>query len=353
MKGKHIKIEADSKLLSDLYKEVKSKLKVNKTTFRIRLLFKFIFYLVLSSITYYSLFSITTSSSFILMYTLYGFISLVFAFNFAHDLSHDTIFKSKKLNNFFYILFYTMVGAHGEAWKVRHVQSHHYCPNVDGQDADMKITKWIRVIPSQKYYSFHKYQHYYASFLYMTYSLFWIVKKDFVNYFWEEEYDIKKNFKYHFVFWLQKITYVFLILIVPLLYVEVSWQTVVISFFVMHIVQSIFLLYTFFMTHHVKGSDYPTTNKDGDISTSWVMNQIKSSNDMHPFSKTANFIMGGFNNHVAHHLFPTMHHLHYVELNKIIYPFLMERGIIPNQTTYWGGIKGHLQLLKQRSIPGK
>ena len=79
------------------------------------------------------------------------------------------------------------------------------------------------------------------------------------------------------------------------------------------------------------------------------MNQIKSSNDMHPFSKTANFIMGGFNNHVAHHLFPNIHHIHYIKLNKILYPFLIKRGITPNHTTYWGGIVGHLQLLKRHS----
>ena len=349
MRANHLEIEKDSLLLQQLYAEVNEKLEINNTQFLFCLCFKFLFYLLITAGSYYTLFFITDSSIFILTFTLYGFLTLVFAFNFAHDLSHDSIFKSKNLNNFCYTLFYTMVGAHAEAWKVRHVQSHHYCPNVDGQDADMKITKWIRVIPSQKYYWFHKYQHYYASFLYMTYSLFWIVKKDFVNYFWEDEYKIQKNIRYHLIFWIQKIIYVILILVIPLIYCKVSWHTIIISFFIMHAVQSIFLLYTFFMTHHVKGSAYPTTNEDGKISTSWVMNQIKSSNDMHPFSKTANFIMGGFNNHVAHHLFPNIHHLHYVSLNKILYPFLLSRGIVPNQTTYWGGIKGHLQLLKQRS----
>ena len=353
MKGNHIKIEKDSLLLKHLYAEVKEKLEINNRRFLFRLWLKFLFYLLITAGSYYSLFFITDTSTFILTYTLYGFLALVFAFNFAHDLSHDSIFKSKKLNNLCYTLLYTMVGAHAEAWKVRHVQSHHYCPNVDGQDADMKITKWIRVIPSQKYYSFHKYQHYYASLLYMTYSLFWIVKKDFVNYFWEEEYKIEKNLNYHLIFWLQKITYLIIILVIPLVYFKVSWQVIAVSFFVMHAVQSIFLLYTFFMTHHVKGSEYPTTKKDGTISTSWIMNQIKSSNDMHPFSKTANFIMGGFNNHIAHHLFPNIHHLHYIKLNRILYPFLIERGIIPNQTTYWGGIVGHLQLLKQRSTFNK
>ena len=77
------------------------------------------------------------------------------------------------------------------------------------------------------------------------------------------------------------------------------------------------------------------------------MNQIKSSNDMHPFSTTANFIFGGFNNHVAHHLFPHIHHTHYPEVSRVIYRVLNAHGVTPHQTTYWGGIYAHLKLLKK------
>lgn len=76
----------------------------------------------------------------------------------------------------------------------------------------------------------------------------------------------------------------------------------------------------------------------------------ESSNDMHPFSETANFILGGFNNHVAHHLFPHYHHIHYPKLNKILYEILLQNNITPNQTTYWGGIVAHINLLKVRSL---
>ena len=102
------------------------------------------------------------------------------------------------------------------------------------------------------------------------------------------------------------------------------------------------------MTHHVLKTEYPTTDVDGLIKTSWIMNQIKSSNDMHPFSELANFILGGFNNHIAHHLFPHVHHIHYPKLNRILYKILEENEIYPNQTSYFGGIVSHLKLLKSR-----
>lgn len=68
---------------------------------------------------------------------------------------------------------------------------------------------------------------------------------------------------------------------------------------------------------------------------------------MYPYSRIANFIFGGFNNHVAHHLFPHIHHIYYPDLNKILYKILVENGVQPNQTTYWGGVCSHLRLLKR------
>lgn len=70
---------------------------------------------------------------------------------------------------------------------------------------------------------------------------------------------------------------------------------------------------------------------------------------MHPFSEMANFILGGFNNHIAHHLFPHYHHIHYPKLNRILYNILLTNNIQPNKTTYWGGLISHMKLLRQMS----
>ena len=150
-------------------------------------------------------------------------------------------------------------------------------------------------------------------------------------------------------FWTQKTFYLTFILALPLMFSGQAWYIVLTGFLAMHLSQSLFLLFTFFMTHHVEQTEYPTTDNNGFIKTSWLMNQIKSSNDMHPFSETANFILGGFNNHIAHHLFPHYHHIHYPRLNKILYSILLQHDIKPNQTTYWGGITSHLRLLKRMS----
>lgn len=349
MKDRHIHVVGDSLLLKAIYKRVEIELKVNKYAFARTICMKFIFYFSLTAISYFALFKISNPYLFILCFMFYGFVTLLFAFNFSHDFSHNTIFKSKRANNLCFVLIYTLVGAHAEAWKLRHVNSHHYAPNVEDYDSDLKISKIIRVIPGSKHYWFHRFQHFYAPFVYTTYSLFWVFIKDFVILFSADEYTVKKNFIYHFLFWLQKISYVSIILILPVIFSAQLWYNVLFGFLMMHLSQSLFLLFTFFMTHHVEETQYPTTDENGFINSSWLMNQVKSSNDMHPFSATANFILGGFNNHIAHHLFPHYHHIFYPRISRILYKTLLQHGVKPNCTSYWGGIISHLRLLKKMS----
>ena len=349
MRDKHIHIEHDSELLKAIYSRVARELVINDKNHSILISFKFIIYFSLAVILYAALYSISNPLLFIFCFILYGFSSLLFAFNFAHDFSHNTIFKSKKWNNIGFILIYTLVGAHAEAWKQRHIHSHHYAPNVEDYDSDLQISGLIRVIPNSKHSWYHRFQYLYAPFAYTTYSLFWVFIKDFVILFSKDDYIKKKGLKYHLSFWTQKTFNITYLLVLPILFSFQTWYIVLTGFLVMHLLQSVFLLFTFFMTHHVETTEYPGTNKEGYINTSWLMNQVKSSNDMHPFSPVANFILGGFNNHIAHHLFPHIHHIHYPQLNRILYKILGENGIVPNQTSYWGGIRSHLRLLKRMS----
>jgi linoleoyl-CoA desaturase len=353
LRDKHIHITRDSELLKTIYRTVDEQLCIDKKQFRFKIVVKFIFYFGLSALFYAGLYLVDHPLVFILSFVMYGFASLLFAFNFSHDFSHNTIFKSKKWNNLCFIFIYTIVGAHAEAWKKRHVNSHHYAPNVEDYDSDLKITKLIRVIPGSEHRWVHRFQHLYAPIAYTTYSLFWVFIKDFVILFTKDEYTERKGLTYHISFWTQKAVYITYVLMLPLLFSQQAWYVVLAGFLLMHLSQSLFLLFTFFMTHHVEATEYPTTDDNGYINTSWLMNQVKSSNDMHPFSETANFILGGFNNHIAHHLFPHYHHIYYPKLNRILYGILTANDIKPNQTSYFGGLVSHLKLLKRMSYNGK
>jgi linoleoyl-CoA desaturase len=350
LRDKHIHIAEDSALLRLIYKEVGEQLRMNKSRMVFLLWAKFIFYLALVSCFYFFIYLVTNPWLFVLCYSLFGIASVLLAFNFAHDLSHNTVFKSRKLNNLGFIAIYTLVGAHAEAWKYRHIHSHHYAPNVKDYDSDLQISTLIRMIPGSDFKWYHRFQHIYAPLAYTTYSLFWVFIKDFIILFSKEEGQNKNTF-YHLSFWMQKLFYFFYLLYLPMQFSNQSWQLVLSAFLIMHLFQSFFLLFTFFMTHHVESTAYPETDEEGFIRESWLMNQVKSSNDFYPFSKAANFIFGGFNNHVAHHLFPHIHHVYYPSLNHILFRILKEHRIKPNVSTYFGGIRSHLRLLRKMGRP--
>lgn len=351
MRDKHLHIEADSQLLKLIYQRVEKELTVHPGHTRILLTIKFLFYFTILSILYTAIYYIKSSGWLIIDYIGFGVVAVLMGFNFAHDFSHNTVFRNKTLNHFCFVVIYTLLGAHAEAWKQRHIHSHHYAPNVKDYDSDLQITHLIRVEPTCGLKWFHRYQHWYAPFAYTTYSLYWVFVKDFAIYFSDR---LKKwrSPGYHISFWTQKVIYLSYLLILPLLYSPLPAGVILSAFLLMHLVQSVFLLFTFFMTHHVESTLYFDTGEEGYINTSWLNNQVRSSNDFFPFSRTANFIFGGFNNHIAHHLFPHIHHVHYPALNRILYQTLRENGIEPNVTSYLGGIQSHLRYLRKMSRRG-
>lgn len=351
MRDQHIHIEQDSALLKQIYRAIEQELSINKQAIARLLTFKFIFYFSCMIVAYVAIYAANTAAFLFASYVSYGLLSVLLGFNFAHDFCHNTIFKSKALNNAGFVCIYTLLGAHAEAWKFRHIHSHHYAPNVKDYDSDLQITSLIRVEPNSIYRSFHKFQHIYAPLAYMTYSFYWVFIKDFVIYFTDTSNPQKDSVAFHVSFWFQKIFYLTYLLILPIIFSDAGWILVIGAFLTMHVAQSLFLLFTFFMTHHVERTEYFDADTEGRIPTSWFSNQVKSSNDFYPFSEAANFVFGGFNNHIAHHLFPHIHHVHYPQLNKILYRVLNDHGIRPNVTTYVGGIISHLRHLRNMGIP--
>ncbi len=327
--------------MQEIVSQVQEKIEFNAQWVQRVLLMKFILFSSVISIGYAGIFYFSLSAYALLSYLLFGIASLLFAFNFSHDLAHDTVFQSRKLNNFFFNVIYSLMGAHGYAWKERHIQAHHIAPNVDQIDPDLQILWIFRMCPSSPHLPIHRFQHFYATFIYAFYSLFWIFVKDPIVLFSGKS----KSWKHHLSFWAGKLLYLAYMLVIPISFSEQSTWIILTAFLCLHLIQSLFLAFTFLITHHVEETSYPSSNEDLVIQMSWVKNQITSSNDFYPFSRTANFIFGGFNNHIAHHLFPQTPHLYYPEISKIIYNILEKHGIKPSQTTFVGGISSHLRFM--------
>ena len=279
-------------------------------------------------------------------YIFFGWTMLLFGFNLAHDAAHDCLPGSKRMNQSVFEIVFALLGANPYLWKIRHIYSHHPYPNVDGYDADIELTMLLRFSEQQPHLKMHRFQHIYAPLLYTTYTLYWIFYKDLILFFRKKQANILfhthpskewlKLFSY-------KAIYLFIFLGIPLMMHPGSAGTYVLAFLLMHMINSLFLLFTFLISHHVPQTHGGTQYHEH----SWLMQQITSSADFHAESKWAYWIFGGFNAHTAHHLFPKICHVHYPEVTKIIRENLHKNQLPYNSFSFIKGVRYHLQFLKQ------
>jgi linoleoyl-CoA desaturase len=93
----------------------------------------------------------------------------------------------------------------------------------------------------------------------------------------------------------------------------------------------------------------PELTANNKIENSWMQHQVEVSADFHTESKWAMHIFGGFNTHVAHHLFPSVCHVHYPALTQIIRSTLAEHELPYHQFNFFRGVASHFRLLKKLS----
>src|SRR5690242_6965561 len=61
---------------------------------------------------------------FFFCYFLLGVLVVAIFLNIIHDAVHGTIFKSKRLNDW-YVYFFDLMGANSYIWRIRHIRFHH------------------------------------------------------------------------------------------------------------------------------------------------------------------------------------------------------------------------------------
>ena len=64
-------------------------------------------------------------------------------------------------------------------------------------------------------------------------------------------------------------------------------------------------------------------------------------------NKLLTFLLGGFNHHACHHLFPSISHIHYPSITRILRKVSSTEGVVYNDLTFWQLIKSHFKHLKK------
>ena len=318
-----------------------------------QIIFKTIFFLTVFFLSYF----LAISNQFppfitLLLAITCGLSSVLIVFNIAHDASHNALFSNKKLNQ---ILTYTfnLVGSNAYMWNILHNKIHHKYPNIADTDPDIyQGAPFIRISPRAPHRFYHGYQHIYAPFLYLTYSLYLIYLKDFQDFkvLWKSDYtppDLKHSAKEYIILFFSKACYLIYSLIIPLLVLDFLWWQTLIGYLIVHLFMSLLLAAVLIPVHMVDGATFLSSNEKLQIPKSWMANVFENTIDYSRKSKLANYFFGGLNAHLGHHLFPDICHVHLVNITDIIKSTAESNGLYYRNVTMWQAIKSHFKLLKK------
>jgi linoleoyl-CoA desaturase len=143
-----------------------------------------------------------------------------------------------------------------------------------------------------------------------------------------------------------KLFYYAYILVLPILLLDVAWYHVVLGIVTMHALAGFILGLVFQPAHVVPDTDFPLPNTDNVVEGDWFIHQLYTTANFANDNHILNWYVGGLNFQIEHHLFPTISHVHYRALSKIVRSTAEEYGVPYNyQPTFVGAVINHAKML--------
>lgn len=268
-----------------------------------------------------------------------------------HDANHGAYSKNQNVNKALGYLL-NILGGSDLNWRIQHNVLHHTYTNIENYDEDID-TQVFRMSPTQKLKPLHKFQAYYATFFYGLMTFYWLVSKDIEGVVRYNKKDLLKGQgttfrKAMITIIIQKIVYVAVFLILPLIVLNVSALTTVLGFLMMHFIGGVILAYIFQPAHVVEETDFYVPDENLSVESNWAIHQLRTTSDFAQNSKLFSWYVGGLNFQIEHHLFPNICHVHYKDISKIVKETAEEYGVpYYSHPTFYVALKSHFTLLNR------
>lgn len=285
-------------------------------------------------------------------YALMGLTIVLIFLNLIHDLVHDSVFKDRRINAALLYIF-DIIGANSYIWKKRHTILHHGFPNVAGWDSDIEQANLFKIFPHDTTRKIHMYQYWYFALLYPLYLVNWVFVRDFRDFFSENQV-VRKVCKiplteYAKLFFF-KAFFLFYTVIIPIIFFEVIWWHTVLALIGMLIVGGIFALIILLTPHVNTTNEFPLPDKNGKLPDNWFGHQLLTTNDVSLDNWLTRNVMGNFNYHIAHHLFPRLSNVYAPYVTKIIRDIATENNLSYRTYPLKDALLFHYRLIRNNGV---
>lgn len=282
---------------------------------------------------------------------LLGLTQTFIGFNVSHDAIHGSYSSNTGINK---ILSYTydIMGLNSYIWRTTHNTVHHTYTNIPGHDEDLEIAPGlIRLSPTEKRRPFMRFQHIYAFFLYLFTSLSWVFRKDYKKMFQAKIGEVPSTnhpIKEFVILFASKIFYVIMFMALPLMVMDITIGEFFIGFFAMHFFEGLMGAFVFQLAHVVEEASFTEPDENWHLEESWALTQMNGTANFSVNSSLATFFFGGLNYQIEHHLFPSICHIHYPEISKLVQKIAAKHQVRYNvNRTFTGAIFSHYKMLKK------
>lgn len=340
----------------NFYRELKETVHNHLTQYHLskygneRILSKGLFLMIVIILVYSSIYVVNGMSGLLLTYILLGPLSIILSINVVHDAAHGIAHKNKRINDLLMIPM-DILGGNSYMWKRRHKVGHHAFPNIVGKDPDLSQSKIAKIIPSASKIPINNYQYLYMPFLYALYTLNWILFRDFMDFFHPTKKFNKIPRKEYLKLLLFKAMYVAIFIGIPSMITHFSITEILLSFLAMHVASSYFLTVALVPSHVSDQSEFPLPDKDGMLPYSWSHHQVHTTTDFATKSVMWTWLLGGFNHHIVHHLFPNISHVHYEAITPIAKKIIIKYGLpYQHQESLLKAYAAHYRLIKKNAL---
>ena len=116
----------------------------------------------------------------------------------------------------------------------------------------------------------------------------------------------------------------------------------------MHAIEGFTLAIIFMLAHIIEGTEYPIPDKEGKVDMAWADLQMHTTANFATKNKLVNFLSGGLNFQIEHHLFPNVCHIHYTKISQIVKATALEYNLpYIEHPTFFGAMASHTRVLKK------
>ncbi|HAZ11446.1 MAG: hypothetical protein A2X86_10710 [Bdellovibrionales bacterium GWA2_49_15] len=261
-----------------------------------------------------------------------------------HDGSHQSVSENKTINS---LAAWTLAvaGASPYTWYQLHCVAHHNHTNIYGMDMDTQTSNIIRLHPGNKLFWYQKWQHLYAWPLYTLHTLRYLVLDDLVELITNRwKLTPRQKFRTFVEIMLIKSWQLTSFILLPL-WVGGTLQTILLFWLFHWMAMSFLVTITFNLAHVTNVQKLPL--KKSEASKDWAIHQLDTTADFAVGNRFLGWVIGGLNFQVEHHIFPSICHIHYPAIQKIVKRHCHEKGVTYHEyATVSAAVRDHYLHLK-------